>query len=40
MTATEQAVAEELSAYNQTLNLSDMDAVTPLYLHDWVVMPP
>lgn len=40
MTANERAVAEALSAYNQALNSSDMNAVMPLYAENGVFMPP
>jgi uncharacterized protein (TIGR02246 family) len=40
MTASEQNVAEVLSAYNQALNSSDTNAVMPLYAEDGVFMPP
>ena len=40
MTASERAVAETLSAYNQALNSSDTNAVMPLYAQDGVFMPP
>jgi uncharacterized protein (TIGR02246 family) len=40
MTANEKAVGEVLSAYNQALNASDTNAITPLYAEGGVFMPP
>jgi uncharacterized protein (TIGR02246 family) len=40
VTANEKAVANVLAAYNEALNLSDTNAVMPLYAEDGVFMPP